>query len=231
MWIKIDTQLVTKPEVFQMSQFLQISRAEIVGHLVSVWSWFDQNSETGEIKGCCSMVDSITREGFANALVDCGWLSCQDNIITLPNFTKHNGATAKKRAQGQQRQERFRKKQPGNAQSVTREEKKREEIKKENTPFAKVVDCWNAWNDPKVTKTNDKRKALIRRICKEHTIQEIEEVFKKIPQIPFLTGDNDRGWRADFEYTMRPEKFLKILEGGWDAPGATTTTTAFNEWQ
>jgi len=72
---------------------------------------------------------------------------------------------------------------------------------------------------------------LIRRICKEHTIQEIEEVFKKIPQIPFLTGDNDRGWRADFEYAMRPEKFLKILEGGWDAPGATTTTTAFNEWQ
>ena len=231
MWIKIDTQLDKKPEVFKIASSLGIFRAEVVGHLVAVWAWFDQNSEDGVIEGCCTMIDALTRPAFADAMQEVNWLSCENNTIRLPNFDKHNGSTAKKRAMGQQRQERFRKK-VNNAPSVTPAslDKIREE-KKEKTPFQKVVDLWNKFNEPKVTKVTDKRKALIRKLCQEHTLEEIEIVFEKISKIPFLTGENDRGWRADFDYSAKHEKFLKVFEGGWDTPTkATAMKTAFDEW-
>lgn len=31
----------------------------------------------------------------------------------------------------------------------------------------------------------------------------------------FLTGANDRDWRADFDFVVKPAKVVKILEGGW----------------
>lgn len=33
---------------------------------------------------------------------------------------------------------------------------------------------------------------------------------------PFLLGENDRGWRADFDFALKPRNISKILEGGYD---------------
>lgn len=38
----------------------------------------------------------------------------------------------------------------------------------------------------------------------------------KVRDSPFLRGDNDRGWRADFDFLMKPGKLLKVLEGTYD---------------
>jgi hypothetical protein len=233
MWIKVSTQLITKPEVFAISQALTMTRAEVVGHLVSIWSWFDANSETGEMRGCCSMVDTLTANGFADAMQAVNWLNCDDGKITLPNFSRHNGSTAKKRAQGQARQKKFREKAEANATSVTdaSPEKIRIDKSKDTIPYNKVVDLWNNSNSPKISRLTDKRRTLIRRLCKEFTLEQIEEVFKKVPTIPFLVGENERNWRADLEYTAKPDKFLKILEGGWDVkPTSTASKASFNEW-
>lgn len=234
MWIKVSTQLINKPEVFAIANALAMTRAEVVGHLVSVWSWFDANSESGELRGCCSMIDALTSAQFANAMQEVSWLNCEDGKITLPNFSRHNGSTAKKRAQGQLRQKKFREKVEPNASSVTEplpEKIRIDKNNKDNIPYSKVTDLWNNSNNPKITRLTDKRRTLIRRLCKEFTIEQIEEVFKKVPTIPFLVGENERNWRADFEYTARPDKFLKILEGGWDSkPRETATSTSFNEW-
>ena len=32
----------------------------------------------------------------------------------------------------------------------------------------------------------------------------------------FLTGSNDRGWRADFDWCLKPANFAKIAEGRYD---------------
>jgi hypothetical protein len=231
MWIKVSTQLINKPEVFSIANALAMTRAEVVGHLVSVWSWFDANSESGELAGCCSMIDALTSAGFADAMQEINWLTCEGGIITLPNFSRHNGSTAKKRAQGQLRQKKFR----DNATSVIKpslEKNREEKIIKENTPYSKVVDLWNSFNNPKISRLTDKRRTLIKKLCKEFTLEQIEKVFKKVSTIPFLVGENERNWRADLEYTAKPDKFLKILEGGWDATAVTTAgSTSFNEWK
>ena len=41
---------------------------------------------------------------------------------------------------------------------------------------------------------------------------------------PFLTGDNDRGWRPDFDFFLQAKSFTKLMEGAYDrregTPGA-----------
>jgi len=39
----------------------------------------------------------------------------------------------------------------------------------------------------------------------------------KIPGCPFLIGQSDRGWRADFDWFLKPDTVAKILEGKYDS--------------
>jgi hypothetical protein len=32
----------------------------------------------------------------------------------------------------------------------------------------------------------------------------------------FCRGENDRGWRADFDFLLQPKSFTKLLEGAYD---------------
>lgn len=91
----------------------------------------------------------------------------------------------------------------------------------------------NIWNEifseklPKITKITEQRKAKINsrlplweklaqeRNCDIETL--LTEVFNKIKDSKFLLGDNDRGWRADFDWFIQSDKqTMKILEGGYE---------------
>jgi len=69
---------------------------------------------------------------------------------------------------------------------------------------------------PKVIKLTDIRKRAIRMVKKKYTIDEIRTVFRKANASTFLTGGGPRGWKADFDFLLRQDKFVKILEGGYD---------------
>lgn len=240
MWLKIETGLPTKLEVFRISEMLEISRAEVVGHLVSLWAWFDFNSIDGVIPniGSNGIIDAHTRQGFADAMHAVGWLKYNEDFeqegitkLILPNFERHNGQTAKKRATSQQRQQRFR-----NAKALQeaspekrREDKKEIKDKRENTPFEEVVILWNKSNTPRVERLTNKRKAAIRQLCKDYTLEQIGGVFDQVPKIEWMNGKNDRGWRANFDYVTRADAFLKIFEGSYEASQGTASTD-FDEW-
>ena len=42
------------------------------------------------------------------------------------------------------------------------------------------------------------------------------EVIKQAAKSDFLNGRNDRGWIADFDWLMRPNNFVKVLEGNYN---------------
>lgn len=42
------------------------------------------------------------------------------------------------------------------------------------------------------------------------------EAITRIRGSPFLRGENDRGWRADFDWFLKPGSVTKILEGKYD---------------
>lgn len=91
----------------------------------------------------------------------------------------------------------------------------------------------NIWNEifseklPKITKITEQRKAKINarlplweklakeRNCDIETL--LKSVFEKIKQSKFLLGDNDRGWRADFDWFIKSDKqTIRTLEGGYE---------------
>ena len=68
-------------------------------------------------------------------------------------------------------------------------------------------------NLPRVTKMTDKRIKAISKIQKKYTQSEIIQVFESTNNSEFLTGNNNRGWKADIDFITREEKFVSILEG------------------
>lgn len=100
-WIKIEHALPNKPEVMTMADLLEISEMEVVGHLVCFWTWVDQNlsSECPVVSGTFRGLDRVAgRTGFAQAMVDVGWLDLSDGKVTIPNYEDHLSQSAKSRA-------------------------------------------------------------------------------------------------------------------------------------
>lgn len=41
------------------------------------------------------------------------------------------------------------------------------------------------------------------------------EAIAKVEASAFCRGDNDRGWKADFDFLLQPRSLVKILEHGY----------------
>ncbi|MGL3061554.1 DNA replication domain protein [Klebsiella pneumoniae] len=99
-WIKVEVITPDKPEIFQIAEILNIDPDAVLGKLVRIWAWADQQTVDGNAgsvtKGVLDRIAFIT--GFADALIAVGWLAYDGNKLILPNFGRHNGESSKKRA-------------------------------------------------------------------------------------------------------------------------------------
>lgn len=86
-------------------------------------------------------------------------------------------------------------------------------------PYQDVVDAYHEEcpSLPKVIKLTDTRKKHIKARLSNHTLDELREVFRRVEHSNFCKGDNQNGWRADFDFITRSEDSIaKILEGKYD---------------
>lgn len=123
-------------------------RRYVAALCMELWEWVDESTTDGRIPNATpEQVDIIVDfPGFGDALVAVGWMIRTPNGIEIPNFTRHNGETAKSRALAALRKANQRKKELNDPnqrdasvtnvtvmsrserdKSVTREEKRREE--------------------------------------------------------------------------------------------------------
>lgn len=77
----------------------------VVGKLIRLWAWADQQTVGGDhVKITCAYIDRLTFcKGFAKALMSVGWLQGEDGALQFLNFARHNGETAKARAESARR--------------------------------------------------------------------------------------------------------------------------------
>ena len=68
-------------------------------------------------------------------------------------------------------------------------------------------------NLPKVKMITEKRKTAIRRFNIDFNLEDFKTVCDLANESPFLIGENDRGWKADFDFLLRVDKATSILEG------------------
>ena len=64
----------------------------------------------------------------------------------------------------------------------------------------------------------------IRALGQQYTIDEIREVFERANRSQFLQGNNDRSWKATFDWIITPENFEKIMDGRYDNSVSQTNT-------
>lgn len=134
-WIKMECCTPEKSEVLAMTAILGWDEPDLtVGKLFRLWRWFDQQTLDGNARGVTSaLLDRVIGvSGFCAAMAEVGWLVINDDGISLPNFNRHNGSTAKNRAVTAKRVAAHRSNAGSNAAIVTaplaREEKRREEV-------------------------------------------------------------------------------------------------------
>lgn len=105
-WVKIEKSTPDKPEIFEIAELLNLDPDAVMGKLVRVWCWLDSNSENGHIKSVTPvLINRLTNcDGFADAMRTVGWLDENE----IPNFDRHLGENAKKRAKDAERKRKSR---------------------------------------------------------------------------------------------------------------------------
>ena len=95
-------------------------------------------------------------------------------------------------------------------------EEEADKEKEEDSPSL-VLDQWNSFaleaGLAKCLKITGKRKSAVLARARESEF-DLHKIFEAIRGSPFLLGDNDRGWKADFDFVFcSANNYLKILEG------------------
>ena len=89
------------PRVVRISSALKADRLRTVGGLFSAWCLFDEQTEDGKLEGYTPEIldELIGLPGLAAAMCSVGWLDIEDNSLRVPRFDEHNGKSAKRRSQ------------------------------------------------------------------------------------------------------------------------------------
>jgi phage replisome organizer, putative, N-terminal region len=88
-----------------------------------------------------------------------------------------------------------------------------------NCPYGDIVSIYEekCTKLPKVRELTDKRKKTLLGVWKIHpNMSYFDEVFSRAGECDFLSGKNDRKWKADFDFIINPNNIAKLLEGKYD---------------
>lgn len=99
-WIKWTKGLVDHPKVVRISSALNADRMRTASALMVLWEWADGITANGIVTGVsASIVDDVSRTpGLSKAMMSVGWLVEDAQGLVFPDFERHNGQSAKRRA-------------------------------------------------------------------------------------------------------------------------------------
>ena len=88
--------------------------------------------------------------------------------------------------------------------------------------YDKLIKCFNDEIDrnraviPKIVSISGKRRISVNARVKEHGKFALSAVIRKATISPFLNGRNNRAFVASFDWLIKPNNFIKVLEGNYD---------------
>lgn len=68
---------------------------------------------------------------------------------------------------------------------------------------------------PKAKAISERRKRALSARIREHGKNSLADVVRQATTSDFLNGKNERGWVADIDWMLRPNNYVKILEGNY----------------
>jgi uncharacterized protein YdaU (DUF1376 family) len=83
-----------------------------------------------------------------------------------------------------------------------------------------VIEAWQTRMVPKgfpsIRKMTAQRERQLKARLRDSTLDEWVQAMDALERSAFCRGENDRGWRADFDFLLQPKSFTKLLEGAYD---------------
>lgn len=215
-WIKFETSTSDKPEVWQIADSLGIDPDAVVGKLLRIWAWFDDQTENGNAPLTVgALLDRrVGVNGFVSAMILAGWMHEKNGVLTLPNFDRHNGETAKSRALTAKRVAKH--KERGNATAngpltlgaLPRGKKRRGEKRDTKVSLCEFFETW--WSHyPKKVAKGAAEKAYCRAVAKfggDPAEAAAKLLAESIPRIAELR-------KRELRYVPNPATWLNA--GSW----------------
>lgn len=124
-------------------------------------------------------------------------------------------------------------KRPTNDQQTTSKEESKKERRSTNVDdtYVHFADMWNQScpSLPAVKKMTPARKKKVESILKDYTEADLLEAMNRVEASDFLSGRNG-GWKANFDWLINQNNFVKVLEGNYEnkMPRRTRTETEFD---
>lgn len=147
-------------------------------------------------------------------------------VITICNYAEYQADCANGEAVNEARSKADARQAQGTEQE--REKGKKEEKKDSSVETdpplteSEVVEAWNSrmvpQGFPAVKRLTPERKRKLKARLRENSIDDWQEAMSALERSPFCRGDNNRGWRADFDFLLQPKSFTKLLEGAYEPP-------------
>ena len=263
-WIKVTT------DIFDDEKILLIESMPAADSIITIWfkllvlagkqnndGVFLMNSQipyTDEMLATIFRRDLNTVRMALNVFEKFGMVEIIDNVITIPNWGKHQTLDAYERKKKLDR-ERIAKKRaeqklliqmspdmshdmsPTVAKSRLAEEDKEEdkerEVDKKKIDYDGIKDAYNSLcpSLPAVKSLSDARRKAIKARLNSYTVDDLNEAFMKAEASDFLKGKNDRNWRANFDWILKDANIAKILDGLYDNRQARSQNKAADKLQ
>lgn len=250
-WIKITT------DIFDDEKILLIETLPSADTIIVIWFKLltlagKQNNDgvflmSNRIAYTDEMLAQIFRRDLntirlaLNTFEKFGMIEIIDNVITIPNWNKHQTLDAyeKKKERDRKYQAERRLKQRACIEKssdtssdvvVSEEDKEREEEKegdkdkkekvkeKSVTDYQQIVDLFNdtCVSFPKVRSLSDARKKAIKARLKTYSVDDLKRAFELAEASDFLKGKNNRDWQATYDWIMCDRNMAKILDGNYN---------------
>ena len=86
-----------------------------------------------------------------------------------------------------------------------------------STKVQPVIEKWNSLGLQKLIsiKSGTTRYKLLQARLKDYGLDKVLEAIDNINNSSFLKGQNNKGWTISFEWLIKPNNFIKVLEGNY----------------
>ena len=97
------------------------------------------------------------------------------------------------------------------------------------TNVRRIIEEWNKLQEVGINpirdiKPSSKRYQLLKGRIREYGIDEVLNAINNVRNSDFLRGENNRGWMITFDWFVKPNNFIKTLEGNYNKEGQHGTT-------
>ena len=82
----------------------------------------------------------------------------------------------------------------------------------------RIMEAWNALGLKKLVRipADSKRGTMLRARIREYGTDAVLEAIAKVKESSFLKGQNAGSWVITFDWLIKPNNFIKVLEGNYD---------------